>query len=168
MLLHVPVSLDELLSLLASAFSQPTFQTFRVLMIGQISQTGLRTVTGMLVGARRSGVWHHARAHRFFSNAVWSADELGLRLAAVIAAGLCEPAAGVVVVVDDPLLLRLGRKVHANGRHPDANANPRHACAAWGNSRNAGGYVLGRHVPRQPRGACGLPGRRRPSTKGSG
>lgn len=67
MLLHVPASLDGLLS--APCFTQPTFQTFRALVVGQIAQTRLRAVTGMLVGARLSGVWHHARAHRFFSNA---------------------------------------------------------------------------------------------------
>ena len=72
MLLHVPVSLDGLLSLLASCFTQPTFQTFRALLVGQVSQTGPRTVCGMLVGARLSGVWEHSRAHRFFSHARWS------------------------------------------------------------------------------------------------
>jgi len=55
-------------------------------VVGQISQTGLRTVTGMLVGARLSGIWHHARCHRFFSNARWSPDQLGLLLLDVIVA----------------------------------------------------------------------------------
>src|SRR5262245_60381802 len=82
---HVPGSLDELLSLFEGCFTQPTFQTFRVLVCGQISQIGLHTVTGMLVGARLSAVWHHCRAHRFFSRRRWSADELGLRLAKLIA-----------------------------------------------------------------------------------
>ena len=51
----------------------------------KISQTGQRTVCGMLIGARLSGVWHHARAHRFFSLAAWQPDELGLRIAELIA-----------------------------------------------------------------------------------
>jgi hypothetical protein len=108
MLLHLPASLDELLVLLSGPFSQPSFQTFRAMVVGQISQTGLRTVTGMLVGSRLSGSWHHARAHRFFSNAVWPVDELGLRLAALIVERFVEPGAGVVVAVDDTLLHRLG------------------------------------------------------------
>lgn len=152
MLLHVPVSLDELLSLLASAFSQPTFQTFRALMIGQISQTGLRTVTGMLVGARRSGVWHHARAHRFFSNAVWSPDELGLRLAALVVARLCEPAAAIIVAVDDTLLRRLGRKIHATGWHHDATSNSRKTGPAWGNNWVVVGIVV--KLPFMERQVC--------------
>jgi hypothetical protein len=44
MLLHVPASLDGLLYLFSGCFTQPTFQTFRALVVGQISQTGLRTV----------------------------------------------------------------------------------------------------------------------------
>jgi len=39
----------------------------------------------MLVGARLSGVWEHSRAHRFFSRARWSPDELGLVIATLIA-----------------------------------------------------------------------------------
>jgi len=34
----------------------------------------------MLSGARLQHAWHHARAHRFFAAARWSADQLGLCL----------------------------------------------------------------------------------------
>jgi hypothetical protein len=84
MLLHVPVSLDGLLSLFRPYFSQPSFQTFRAMVVGQVSQTGRRTVCGMLIGARLSGVWEHSRAHRFFSRARWQPDQLGVALAALI------------------------------------------------------------------------------------
>ncbi len=133
-MLCLPSSLNELLLLFASCFTKPTFQTFRALMVGQISQTRLRCVTGMLVGARLSGVWHHARAHRFFSNARWSPDELGLRLAELIVERFCEPGAAVLVAVDDTLLHRLGRKVHACFWHHDATANSAKATVAWGNN----------------------------------
>ncbi len=36
MLLHVPASLDGLLSLLVPCFSQPTFHTFRAMVVGQM------------------------------------------------------------------------------------------------------------------------------------
>src|SRR5450755_379339 len=98
-MLCLPVSLEELLVLFAPCFSRPTFRTFRALVVGQVSQTGLRTVTGMLVGARLSGVWHHARAHRFFSHAKWSVDQLGLRIAQLIVERLTEPGAEVLVAV---------------------------------------------------------------------
>jgi len=134
MLLHVPASLDELLSLLAGVYSQPTFQTFRALVVGQISQTGVRTVTGMLVASRLSGVWHHCRCHRFFSHASWSVDELGLRLAVLIAARLTEPGAALLVAVDDTLAHRLGRKIHGCCWHHDATANTQKTAVAWANN----------------------------------
>jgi len=134
MLLHVPASLDGLLSLLASQFTQPTYRTFRALVLGQVSQTGCRTVCGMLVGARLAGVWHHCRAHRFFSAARWSADELGLRILDVIVARLLEPGGALVVVIDDTLLHRFGRKVHGCFYHHDATANSDSAAVAWGNN----------------------------------
>lgn len=55
-MLCVPFSLNELLLLFRGCFSQPTFQTFRAMVVGQISQTSLRTVCGMLVGCRLPAV----------------------------------------------------------------------------------------------------------------
>ena len=83
-MLCLPSSLNELLLLFEPCFTKPTFQTFRALVVGQISQARLRCVTGMLIGARLSELWHHARAHRFFSQARWCVDELGLRVAELI------------------------------------------------------------------------------------
>ena len=133
-MLCVPSSLDELLLLFKTCFTRPTFETFRALVVGQISQTGLRTVCGMLVGARLSALWHHARAHRFFSHARWSVDEFGLRLAELIVERFCGPGAPVLVAVDDTLLHRLGRKIHACFWHHDATANSEKAAVAWGNN----------------------------------
>jgi DDE superfamily endonuclease len=133
-MLCLPSSLNGLLLLFANCFSRPTYRTFCALVAGQISQTSLRTVTGMLVGARLSGVWHHARAHRFFSNARWDVDELGLRLAELIVERFCAPGAPVLVAVDDTLLHRLGRKIHACFWHHDATANSQKAAVAWGNN----------------------------------
>jgi hypothetical protein len=152
MLLHLPASLDELLVLLSGPFSQPSYQTFRAMVVGQISQTGLRTVTGMLVGSRLSGAWHHARAHRFFSNAVWPVEELGLRLAVMIAERFCEPDAAVLVAVDDTLLHRLGRKIHATYWHHDATANAAQKAVAWGNNWVVVGIVV--QLPFMERAVC--------------
>jgi len=141
-MLCLPSSLNELLLLFAPCFSRPTYQTFRALVGGQISQTGLRTVTGMLVGARLSGAWHHCRCHRFFSHARWSADELGLRLAVLIAARFSEPGVAILVAVDDTLLHRLGRKIHGCFWHHDATANSDKAAVAWGNNWVVIGIVV--------------------------
>ncbi len=134
MLLHVPVSLDGLLSLLAPCFTQPSFHTFRAMVVGQISQTGRRTVCGMLTGARLAGVWEHSRAHRFFSRARWQPDQLGLALAALIVERFIPEGMAVTVVVDDTLLQRWGRKAWGCFYHHDATANSDKAAVAWGNN----------------------------------
>ena len=133
-MLCVPSSLDELLFLFASCFTKPTLQTFRALVVGQLSQTQLRCVTGMLIGARLSGVWHHARAHRFFSSARWCVDELGVRVAEVIVQRLVSAGQPLVVPIDDTLLKRRGRKVFGCFWHHDATANSRSGSVAWGNN----------------------------------
>jgi len=134
MLPDVPASLDALLSLFSYCFTQPTFQTFRAMVIGQISQTGQRTVCGMLAGCRLAGVWHHARAHRFFSHASWSADELGLRLAELLVSRLVAAGEALVVPIDDTLAKRRGRKVFGCFWHHDATANSPGGAVAWGNN----------------------------------
>ncbi|MGH3262253.1 MAG: IS701 family transposase, partial [Trebonia sp.] len=106
------------------------------------SQTGLRAVTGMLVGARLQCVWHHCRAHRFFSHARWSADEIGLRLAELIVDRFCGSEASVLVAVDDTLFHRLGRRVHGTFWHHDATANSRQAAVAWGNNWVVVGIIV--------------------------
>jgi DDE superfamily endonuclease len=69
--------------------------------------------------------WHHGRAHRFFSAARWSADQLGLVLLDLILALLVADGAPVELVIDDTLMRRAGRKIfgaagtttHRPGRH---------------------------------------------------
>ena len=133
-MLCLPSSLNELLLLVATCFSRPTYRTFCALVIGQISQTRLRCVTGMLIGALVSGVWHHARAHRFFSHARWCADELGLRVAEVIVSRLLSRDQPLVVPIDDTLAKRRGRKVFGCFWHHDATANSSKGSLAWGNN----------------------------------
>ena len=133
-MLCLPCSLNELLLLFATCFSRPTYRTFCALVIGQISQTRVRCVTGMLIGARVSGVWHHARAHRFFSHARWCADELGLKVAEVIVSRLLSRDQPLVVPIDDTLAKRRGRKVFGCFWHHDATANSNKGSLAWGNN----------------------------------
>ncbi len=139
---HVPGSLAELLSLFGPAFTQPTFQTFCGLVIGRIARVGPRTVTGMLIGARLSGVWHHSRAHRFFSAARWSVDELGLRLGDMIVDRLLGTDAAITVAIDDTLLKRCGRRVFGCGLHFDPTSPDPGGGVAWGNNWVVAGLLL--------------------------
>jgi hypothetical protein len=65
---------------LAPCFTQPTFQTFSMLLVGMIGRIRDCTITGMLQACGLAGVWHHGRAHDFFARRRWNPDELGLRL----------------------------------------------------------------------------------------
>ncbi len=158
----VPRSLAELLAAFRPCFTAPTFRVFQAMVTGLVAQPGLRTVTGMLVGARLAGVWHHARAHRFFSAARWSADQLGLLLLEVLVARLLDPDAPIRLVVDDSLFKRAGRKIFGAGWRYDATATGRKR-VAWGNTWVVVGVLVelrfvptGRCAcPRSP--ACGSP-----------
>jgi DDE superfamily endonuclease len=94
-------SLADLLMVFRPCFTGPTFRTFKALVAGFLAQPGLRTVTGMLVGARLAGRRHHDLAYRFFASARWSADQLGLMLLDLIASTLVPADTPVVLAVDD-------------------------------------------------------------------
>src|SRR5215204_7598683 len=108
----LPRSLADLLIVFRPCFTAPTFATFWAMVAGFMAQPGLRTVTGMLVGARLAGRRHHDLAYRFFATARWSADQLGLILLELIAAMLVPPDAAVVLAVDDTLWRRSGPRLH--------------------------------------------------------
>ena len=131
---QVPGSLAELVSLFAGCFTQPTFRTFRALLVGFIARVGEHTITGCLVAGGVAGDWHHSRGHRFFSRARWSPDRLGLVLLDLIVARLVDPGAPLLVAIDDTLLRRSGRRVWGTAWHhePTCSAPPRRF--AWGNN----------------------------------
>jgi len=114
--------LAVLLAGFRSCFTAPGYRTFCGLVIGLVAQTRRRTVCGMLLGAGLEHSWHHARAHRFFSAVRWCADEVGLALADLIVALLLPAEAAIVVVVDDTLFKRSGRKVFGTAWHHDGAA----------------------------------------------
>jgi len=129
----LPRSVSELLASFRPCFTAPTFEVFCALTVGFWAQPHAHTVTGMLTAAGLSATWHHARAHRFFSKARWSADQLGLVLLDLIL-GLLVPAdVPVRLVVDDTLFRRSGRKVHGAAWHHDPLGVGRGAIA-WGNN----------------------------------
>jgi DDE superfamily endonuclease len=129
---QVPGSLAELVSLFAGCFTQPTFRTFRALLLGFIARVGEHTITGCLVACGMAGGWHHSRGHRFFSRARWSPD--GLVLLDLIGARLVDPGAPLLIAIDDTLLRRSGRRGWGTAWHhePTCSAPPRRF--AWGNN----------------------------------
>jgi len=149
----LPSSFAALLATLRPCFTAPSFRTFTALVAGLIAQPGRRTITGMLTGAGWAAAGHHSRAHRFFAGARWSADRLGLAVAALVVARLVPAGAALLVAVDDSLFRRSGRRVHgAAWCHDGAAKGPRGHRVGWGNCWVIAGLVLS--LPFSDRPVC--------------
>ena len=118
----LPASLTALLTEFRSCFTAWTFPVFCALAGGLLAQTGRRTVCGLLVGARLSRVWSHHRAHRFFSHARWSVQEVSATLTRLVVRLLVPAGQPLTVAVDDTLFHRHGPKVHAAAWFHDGSA----------------------------------------------
>ena|SRR5579875_197241 len=140
---HVPGSLDRLLSLLAPCFSQPTFQTFRALVAGFIGRVGEHTITGMWQAARLAGRVHHSHAHDFFAYRRWDPDRLGLALLDFLVTAFVKPDAALLFAIDDTLFGRAGRKVWgAHYLHDGSQPAGQGKRTRWGNCWVKVGLVL--------------------------
>jgi hypothetical protein len=118
----LPGALSRVLATFRPCFTVPTFEVFTALVAGLFAQPVSRTVCGMLTGAGLARVWHHSRAHRFFSTARWQPHQMGLLLAELIVTALLSPGMPITVAVDDTLFRRRGKKIHAAGWFHDGSA----------------------------------------------
>ena len=131
---QVPTSLASLLSLLAPCFSQPTFQTFSMLLVGFVGRIRDCTVTGMLQAAGLAGSWHHSRAHDFFARRRWDPDELGLALLDFLVTVFVKAGTPIRLAVDDTLFGRSGKRVWgAHYLHDGAQPEGSGRSTRWGN-----------------------------------
>lgn len=132
--LHVPGSLAGLLSLCRPAFTQPTFQTFAMLVVGFVGRIRDCTITGMLQAAGLAGEWHHSRAHDFFARRRWDPDRLGVALLDFLVAVFVGAHAPIRLAVDDTLFGRSGRRVWgAHYLHDGAQPEGSGRRTRWGN-----------------------------------
>jgi hypothetical protein len=127
--LSLPISLRRLLDAFAGCFTTPTLQVFQAMVLGLVAQTGQRTVCGMLAGAGLATTWSHDRAHRFFSTARWSVDQIGLVVFDLVVTHLLTDGAEVHLAVDDTAHRRRGKKVHGVGWIHDGSAPSRNKLA---------------------------------------
>ena len=118
----VPDSLKPLLHRFRPCFTAPGYEVFTAMFIGFILRPVERTVCGMLTGAGLAGVWHHSRAHRFFSRTRWDVREVGLILADLVVKLLLPPDAPIQLAIDETLTRRRGPKVFAASWWHDGSA----------------------------------------------
>src|ERR1035437_9199504 len=132
--LQVPSSLAGLLSLFDGCFTQPSLQTFGMLVVGMVGRVRDCTVTGMLQAAGLAGVWHHSRAHDFFARSRWKPDDLGVALLDFLVTVFVKPDGPIRFAVDDTLFGRSGRKVWgAHYLHDGAQPEGSGQRTRWGN-----------------------------------
>jgi hypothetical protein len=125
----LPISLRRLLDAFTGCFTTPTLQVFQAMVLGLVAQSGQRTVCGMLTGAGLATSWSHHRAHRFFSAARWSVDQIGLIVFDLVLAHLVTDGADLLLAVDDTAHRRRGKKVHGVGWIHDGSAPSRNKLA---------------------------------------
>ena len=131
---EVPTSLAGLLSLLAPCFTQPTFQTFSMLVVAFVGRIRDCTITGMLQAGGLARVWHHSRAPDFFARRRWNPDELGIALLDFLVIVFVKTGAAIRLAVDDTLFGRSGRKVWgAHYLHDGAQPEGSGRRTRWGN-----------------------------------
>ncbi len=132
--LQVPSSLQGLLSLFDGCFTQPSLQTFSMLLVGFVGRVRDCTVTGMLQAAGLAGEWHHSRAHDFFARRRWEPDELGMVLLDFLLSRFVRPGAPIRLAIDDTLFGRSGRRVWgAHYLHDGAQPEGSGRRTRWGN-----------------------------------
>jgi hypothetical protein len=100
---------------LAVTMTTPSFNNFVTILTGWVFAPR-RTVTGILVAAGVAGKQHHASFHRFFAQAQWSLDALGLALFRILER--CCPGT-IFLAIDDTLARKRGLKMFGTGMHHD-------------------------------------------------
>lgn len=151
----LPASWFRLLCRFRRCFTAPTFATFVTLVSGMVARPQWRTVTGMLIGAGMSRTWHHSRAHRFFSRAAWSLDDVSVVLIRLVVDLLVPPHAPLLIAVDDTVFTRSGRKVAAAGWHHDASVKTKKdkdSRLRWGHCWVVAGIIV--ELPLLDRPVC--------------
>jgi hypothetical protein len=108
------VSVNGILVNFAVAFTQPTFAVFALLFTGAVLVKGRHTVTRMLVAAGVHAA-HHARFHRFFSQAKWTMDDLWEQLGRLVAEKLLDASSRLRVVIDETAQKKTGAKIFGAG-----------------------------------------------------
>ncbi len=114
----LPSTMEASILQFASCFTQPSFQTFGVIVAGWLLGQGRRVVTRILRAGGGLEIKSFSCYHRFFSQARWSPDEIGRVLLGWVLKFI-PPNAPIVAAVDDTLNRKTGRHIWAAAMHHD-------------------------------------------------
>jgi DDE superfamily endonuclease len=130
--MQLTATFRSLLLIFRGVFTKPTYATFVTLATGWCLSPRHRYVTEMIQAAAAVHRGHHSRYHRFFSDAVWSIDELYDALA-MRAVQQFYPAGTIVAGVDDSLCRKRGLTIFGTGMHHDPLLSSRsRTWVSWG------------------------------------
>jgi len=111
--------LVRLLTVFAPAFTAPTFAHALTLIYGTILAPGRRTVTAALRAIGRDDERHFTTSHRVLNRAAWSPLALSRILLSLLVAAFVGADAPLLLVIDDTLERRYGRRVADKARYHD-------------------------------------------------
>jgi hypothetical protein len=114
----MPSPSSEIIRLLltfAPAFTAPTFAKVLVLVCGSILAPGRRTVAASLRVMGLSDGGNFGKYHRVLSQAQWSPLLLSRLLLGLIITSLLVPGQPLLLVIDDTLERRKGKKLRLKG-----------------------------------------------------
>lgn len=114
----LPDSFATYLATFSACFTEPTFRRFVTLLTGWVLCVGKRTVTGVIRAAGVVGKRHHSGYHRFFSQAKWSVDQIGLTLFRLLLSVLPKDRQ-IILAVDDTLARHTGKHISSAAMHWD-------------------------------------------------
>jgi hypothetical protein len=114
----LPESFTAYLTQFSFCFTEPTYRRFLTIVAGWVLCTGRRTVTGVIRAAGVVGERHHSGYHRFFSQARWSLDPVGLTLLRLLLSLLPKQSL-VMLTVDDTLARHTGKHIASGAMHRD-------------------------------------------------
>lgn len=128
-----PAEIVHLVSVFAIAFTVPTFRNMEVLLYGTILNPGRRTVTGALCAMGLRDEAHFTNYHRALNRARWCPRVLSRLLLNLIVKTCLGANAAILIVVDETLERRTGRKIKNKGWFRDPiRSTARHVNYALG------------------------------------
>lgn len=117
--MNLTQSFEVLLRSFVPVFTEPSFQTFRLMMTGWILSNRHRYVTDLIISSDSTTNGHFTDYHRFFSQAVWDIDRLWRLLAQLIVSTLVGHDAVIILAGDDTLCRKRGLGIFGTGMHHD-------------------------------------------------
>ncbi len=120
---YLPPALERVVLSLRGCFPHPkTFAMFCILLFGQLMAPDAPSICGLWQAAGFAGKRHHASAHYFFAEAVWSLDKLGLCIADMVIAAFVAAGVTLRVAIDGSLFPRFGKNVYGAQYFHDSKA----------------------------------------------